>query len=324
MHLFDLHCDSLYIVATNDYKIKPWISQIKEADKETSLFKNNFHLSFDRGSKYSPWIQTMAVWIPDELRGSAAFDFTVSCAKRLKSEIANSEIPIHQIKNFSEFKKTLNSHNVILAVEGGAALHGELQNIKKLSKIGVRFITLTWNGENEIGDGAGVENPKGLTDFGKKAIAELEKNKIVIDVSHASDPLFYDVATIATKPFIATHSNSRAVCSHKRNLTDEQFTIIKKSNGLVGLNFARIFLNSDSDATLAHLLNHAEHFLSLGGEDIICLGSDFDGTDMPDGVSGIESMTAIYEYFLKHNYKEELVRKIFFKNAYKFCENFDN
>lgn len=310
MRLFDLHCDTLYRAATEG----------------GGLDKNDYHISFERGCNLSEWYQVMAVWIPDELRGQKAFDFVAACAKRLKDEILKSKYKINQVKKFSDFKNNTDLHNVILAVEGGAALNGNLENIEKLSELGVRFITLTWNGKNEIGDGAGIENPKGITEFGRRAVACFEENNIVVDVSHASEPLFWDVAEIAKKPFVATHSNSKAVCNHKRNLTDEQFKAIMDMNGLVGLNFSIGFLreNQPEKADLSDLINHAEHFLSLGGENTLCFGSDFDGTDVPKSITGIETFCEIYEYFLKHNYSEELVKKIFFKNALNFCENFDN
>ena len=81
--------------------------------------------------------------------------------------------------------------------------------------------------------------------------------------------------------------------------------------------------NNPSIASSFDILKHAEHFLSLGGEDTLSFGADFDGCELPDDINGIDSMGNIYELFLKHNYSEELLDKIFYKNALKFCENFD-
>lgn len=309
MELFDLHCDTLYRAIT---------------EKKT-LNEPEFHLSVDRGFKYEPWVQVMAVWIPDELRGNKAASFAQNAIKHLKNELPVYN-KINLCEQFDDLKSNV-KHNFIIAIEGGAALAGDLKNIENFRKLGVRFITLTWNGTNEIGDGAGVKNPLGITKFGKQAVTEMEKNKIIIDISHASDKLFYDVASIAKAPFVATHSNSRKICRHKRNLTDEQFRIIKDKGGIVGLNFCPYFLKEGSEnnnnAAIYDILNHAEYFLSLGGENTVCLGSDFDGTDMPVGINGIESMATLYELFLKQNYNESLVRKIFFGNASSFCQNFD-
>ena len=125
------------------------------------------------------------------------------------------------------------------------------------------MLTLTWNGTCEFGDGAMVTHPKGLTEFGRKAIPKLEQHRIVVDISHASEPLFYDVAEIASKPLVASHSNAKAVCKHPRNLTNEQVQMIKQSGGLIGLNFHPPFLKEDGIATVDDLIAHAEHFLSL-------------------------------------------------------------
>ena len=179
-------------------------------------------------------------------------------------------------------------------------------------------MTLTWNGSCEIGDGALVKHPSGLTEFGRQVVRNMEEYKMAVDISHASDPLFYEVAEMATRPLVASHSNSRAVCSHPRNLTDEQFGMIRDSGGLVGLNFYPAFLENSGEASYLSVLKHAEHFLSLGGEETLSIGSDFDGADMPNGIRGIQDIGILYEAFLKHGYKEDIVKAIFFENAYKF------
>ena len=149
----------------------------------------------------------------------------------------------------------------------------------------------------------------------------MNKLNITIDLSHASDKLFYDVINLSNKPVIATHSNSRVVCSNKRNITDDQFKAIKDKNGIVGINFCKYFLNSNKNATLSDILKHIEHFLSIGGQKNLCIGSDFDGTDLPDGISDIASMENLYEHLLKNNYNENIIKDIFFNNAYNFALN---
>lgn len=210
----------------------------------------------------------------------------------------------------------------VLTVEGGAVLGGKLANLEKLADRGVKMMTLTWNGENELGGGA--DTALGLTPFGREALKEMERLSIVADVSHASDALFYDVAEIAEKPIVASHSNARAVCPHRRNLTDRQFQILRDKGGLVGLNFCVHFLREDSNAHFEDLLRHADHFWSLGGETTLCLGSDYDGTDVPPELDGIEKMQDLYELFLKHNYKESLVIPCFLIMPLNFLLRYDS
>ncbi len=305
MKVFDLHCDTLF-----------------EANKNSSsIISNSYHFSLKKALKYNTYTQVMAVWIPDEYRLENAKNLVEQCHILLKQELAKCS----EFKQITDFSKLCdNNYNIVFAIEGGAALAGKLENIKKYREMGVRFLTLTWNGANEIGDGIKCENPKGLTEFGKKVIPQLEENGIIIDVSHASEPLFWDTAKLATKPFVATHSNSREICSNMRNLTDEQFKYICKIGGLVGLNFYKFFLADDGDADFSHIQKHLEHFLSLGGENIVALGSDFDGADMPDCIKGAESMADLYEYLLSKNYSEALLEKLFYSNAVEFLKKYDS
>ena len=309
MRLFDLHCDTLYRACTEN----------------STLFNDDFHISFGKAKYISPYLQCMAVWIPDEYRGEAAEKLFDDCVTKLEEQIKCTDI-IRCI-SYSEMSEAAAKGKtaVVLTVEGGAVLAGRIENIKKLRAAGVRIMTLTWNGRNELGDGVGVENAGGLTEFGKKALSAMEENDIVADVSHASEALFYDAAALSKRPFIATHSDAKAVCPHKRNLTDEQFGIIKQKGGIVGLNFCRDFLNKTAtNAKMCDIIKNAEHFLSLGGEKILAVGGDFDGADIPSDMTGIESMSALYEMFLHHNYSEALVEDIFFNNALSFFERYDN
>lgn len=303
MRLFDLHCDTLYRAYT----------------EKSTLFNDNFHISFNRTEKISPYIQCLAVWIPDEYRGQDAENLFLGCVNKLNEQLSGTDIKQCRTASDIEYLKKENKKGVILTVEGGAILGGKTENIALLKKYGVKMMTLTWNGRNELGDGIGEEADGGLTEFGKTAVKELEKNNIVIDISHAGQKLFYDVVEIAEKPFCASHSNSKAIAPHRRNLTDEQFSIIKSHGGLVGMNFCVDFLNKKAtNAEMYDIIKNTEHFLSLGGEKTLAMGGDFDGADIPKDMTGIESMPELYEMFLKHNYSQSLIDDIFFGNAYNF------
>ena len=307
MKLFDLHCDTLY----------------RAFFENGGLFNNDFHISFDKTDGIEPYIQCMAVWVPDEFRNKNAMQLFENCRKKLNDELKDTNIKIIRSHNDIIEVESKKSKGVVLTVEGGAVLGGKLENVDYLTECGVKIMTLTWNGNCELGDGIGVEGAKGLTDFGKSVVAKMEQNGIVVDVSHSSVPMFYDVAELSTKPFCATHSNSKQICPHRRNLTDEQFSIIKDKGGIVGLNLSRGFLREDEDkACMLDVLRHAEHFLSLGGEKTLAIGTDFDGTDIPIDMTGIESMKKLYELFLKHNYNEKLLEDIFFNNARNFLLRF--
>lgn len=304
MRYFDLHCDTISDCC----------------HRGASLYDGELQVSICRGKKYAPWFQCFALWIPDEKRGKAALDYYDTLYQCFRTEIGkypNDILPCRTAEDLGEAERQ-GKAGAILTVEGGAALAGKPERLEYLAQCGVKAITLTWNDSCEFGDGAGVRSPKGLTDFGRRAIREMERLQIAVDVSHASDPLLDDVIAWAKKPLLATHSNARSICSHPRNLTDAQFLAIRDSGGVVGLTFVPEFLSADTAPRAEDILRHAEHFLSLGGERCLAIGSDFDGTGLPDGITGIESVETVAELMLRHNYSENLVDSILFGNAYHF------
>ena len=145
---------------------------------------------------------------------------------------------------------------------------------------------------------------------------------MAVDVSHLSDAGFYDVAELSDYPFVASHSNARSLCGDKRNLTDEMISIINQRGGIIGLNFYVGFLKDDENAGMTDIIRHAEYMLSLGCENSLCLGSDFDGCDIPLEMTGVESINELYESFLRLNYSEELVNKIFSRNAENYFSKY--
>ncbi|MDR0914908.1 MAG: dipeptidase [Oscillospiraceae bacterium] len=303
MRYFDLHCDTLYR-AINEGK---------------TLDEPKFHLSISKGKRFEQWVQCMAVWVPDDITDEAAWQLFNDAYNKLINEAKTESVKLCTTAEDVKSEKT----TFIFTLENAKAIGNDIAKIATLARCGVKIVTLTWNAENAIGGGSQAQDI-GLKPFGRLAVAEFEKQGVVCDISHASDKLFWDVAKVAQKPIIATHSNSRRITPHMRNLTDEQFLYLANNKGLVGLNFAQIFLNENPDkSAICDIIKHAEHFLSLNSaaEDVLCIGSDFDGADMPKGIIGIESIPDLYEDFFKANYSESLLEKIFLKNARNFFAN---
>lgn len=300
MLFFDLHCDTLY----------------KAFSLNKTLDEDSFDISVSRGKRFKKWCECMAVWLPDDIAQEEALKLFQGAYCKLLKEAERFGISV------ADNSLGDSAHNFLFTVENGAFLDGNLDNIQLLSDCSVRMITLTWNAENCIGGGA--DTPEvGLKPFGRACVEQLEKASIVIDISHASDRLFYDVLEHTQKPIVASHSNSRSICNHRRNITDDQFIQISQRNGLVGLNFHRDFLSeTPSEASVKDVLLNAEHFLSLGGEDVLSIGSDYDGSDVPKTLKGIEKIGVLYEEFLKIGYNEQLVQKILYYNAHNFFSRF--
>ncbi|MBR5270554.1 MAG: dipeptidase [Clostridia bacterium] len=220
------------------------------------------------------------------------------------------------MQRFLSLAEIFNNSNAsgILSVEGADMIEC-IDDLEPLIDAGVKVITPVWNYENHLATGVLGNKDNGLTALGKELVGVLNKKGILIDYSHMNDKSFYDTLNISSSPIIATHSNSRAICKNPRNLTDEQFKEIIRTNGCVGINFYPLFLNNSNNATIDNIFCHIEHFLELGGEDNIGFGTDFDGVDcLPKKINGCEDMIKIIEEMEKRNYTSSIIEKICYKN----------
>ena len=305
MNYFDLHCDT--------------ISEC--TNLQVSLFKNDLQLSIERGSKIEEWVQVYAIWMDDALDDEAAYTYFNKVYDYFSKEMNQWHEEISFCTSSKEMKKALKDGKRVayLSIEGSRALGGKLERVTEFYEKGVRIMTLTWNGQTAVADGCMVEGAKGLSDFGREVIKKMNELGMMIDVSHLSEQGFWEVARMSEKPFIATHSNSKVICDHPRNLTDEQFKTIVERNGLVGMNFYPLFINGTYEGEIEEILPHIDHFLELGGEDIIAMGSDFDGAKMSAHVEGIQDMDYLYKLLVAH-YGQEKADKFYFKNALRFFE----
>ena len=217
--------------------------------------------------------------------------------------------------------------SAILTMEDGRAVEGKMENLERFYKMGVRMMSLTWNSANCFG-AANSKDPeemaKGLTPFGKEAIERMNELGMAVDVSHLADGGFWDVAEISKKPFMATHSNCRAICPHQRNLTDEMIRKLADKGGISGLNYYGAFLNADvtdEKSTAYMIARHARHMSNVGGIDCVALGSDFDGIGGELEVDGADKMPLIFDALAKEGFSQSEIEKIAYKNAMRFIED---
>jgi len=241
-----------------------------------------------------------------------------------------AENAFHAVGSAREMKT--GAVNALLTAEGGEMIEGNLQNLDTLYGLGVRMLTLTWNYPNEIGypnfpDYEGLfsgrtgfqarEENRGLTPFGFRAVEKMKELGMIVDVSHGSDKLLRDVAEVMRGvPFVASHSNADSAFAHARNLRDDQIRTVAESGGVVGLNFCADFLSCDQSAEGQReaLLAHARAVIRAGGEDVLAIGSDFDGIPpnaflkspekMPDLLSAFEDVfgARVAEKIARDNY----------------------
>ena len=190
-----------------------------------------------------------------------------------------------------------NQTAAFLTIENGSALAGDLSRVQVLADQGVRAVTLVWNGENEIGSGHTTDH--GLSAFGKAVIPELERCGILVDVSHLNDPGFYDLLEVAQKPFLATHSNARAVCGHRRNLTDEMIREMVDRDCLIGLNYFVKFLRDEGRVeSLMTCTAMCPDFLELGAAKTWPWAPTLTGPTCRDYLNSPAKAAGIYEYLL--------------------------
>ncbi len=301
MRFFDLHCDTVG-ECYND--LLPMVN-------------NNLHIDLKRAEKIGEYIQVFAVWISDELRGEDAKLYFNKVSDYFYKELEqNSSL----VSAFTQNKNT--PVKAVLAAEGGSACGGTIEGLYGLFEKGVRIVTLTWNGTNEIAAGAFSEG--GFTEFGKEFVKTAEELGIVLDVSHLNRQGFFEFLEISEKPFIASHSNADIVNNpygHKRNLTKEQILCIKERNGLIGLNFCLDFIEDENAQGIAALCRQIDYFLSLECENIIAFGSDYDGCKINNALFGIEKIPSVYKALQKKGYATEILDKLFFENAFNFFQN---
>ena len=298
--IFDGHCDTLTTLQEDE--------RLYDAER-------NFNLK--QAERYEYFTQILAIWV-DAARDQVQEKVEKYIARFYEELSKNPAVKqIKTKKDIESFKKGI---NVILAIEGGEAIGRELRKVEELYQKGIRLITLTWNNPYAISDtcvhkaaclNGEADYTGGLTHFGKDVVREMNRLGMMIDVSHLSDEGFYDVAEITEQPFIASHSNARALCSHPRNLTDDMFRVMIAKGGVTGINFYHSFLRPDGAADLDDILRHIEHFMALGGQKNVGIGTDFDGIDsLPSGFTGTRDLGKLYEALLRLNYPEELVKDI--------------
>ena len=297
MNYTDLHCDTAYEI----YKTK------------SELYKNNLHIDMEKSKIFEKYSQIFAIWSDNEKTDDENYDDFFKIRNYFIENISENDIIL--CKNGLEYNESKHQNRTFLAVEGGKLLSDDISRLNVLYENDVRFLTLVWNGVCEIG-GAFNTN-EGLTDFGKEVVKTCEKLGIIVDLSHSSDKTVSDVFEITNKPVIATHSNSRSVFYHRRNLTDEQFYEIKTRGGIVGISLCRGHV-SDEPVNISGVIKHIDYYMSLGGENTVCFGCDFDGAEIPDGVVNISGVKNIICELKKIGYNDTLIENIMYKNADNF------
>ena len=302
--IIDGHCDT--------------VSKLLEENK--NLYDNDLSVSYKKMKENKAYIQFFASFIEKEYKNPLSR--ATALINRLYTEL-NTNPQIAQIKNYKDVLFVIENQKcgALFTIEDARALCGEIHNVDILYKLGIRAMTLAWNDNNEVTDGILSKEGKGLTEFGFEVVKRMNEINMIVDVSHITIKGFWDVLEASTKPVMASHSNAYSVCPHVRNLNDEQIKALIKSESMIGINLYPLFLNSEKVANAEDIIRHIDYILSLGGEDVLGLGSDFDGIDYTcSDVDGADKFYILFNEMLKRGYSEAIIEKISHKNFILFLK----
>jgi membrane dipeptidase len=219
--------------------------------------------------------------------------------------------------------------SIFLGIENGSPIHKSLPLLRQFYRMGVRYMTLTHNGDNEIADSAAQGTRwHGLSPFGREVVDEMNRLGMIVDVAHVSDETFYDVIKCSKAPIVSTHSCCRALASHRRNMTDDMIRTLADHGGVIQINFYPVFL-SDLYASfyevkgekasprpgVSDVVNHIYHAVKVGGIEHVGIGTDFDGIEVtPKGLEDISKLPKVFDQLKRKGYSEDQIELIAGKN----------
>ena len=323
MKIIDMHCDT--------------IMELMNSNK--ALRKSDNMIDLEKLKEGNYLLQCFAMFVPYKKKDDPNFNPFYYCNKMIDkyyNEIEKNSDLIKPVFNYQDVINNINNNimSSLLTIEEGGVCLGNIEFLRNLYRLGVRMITLTWNFTNELGHpnidmiNSDKEKPnttEGLTELGFEFVREMNRLGIIIDCSHLSDKGFYDVISTSTKPIVCSHSSSRAVCNHPRNMTDDMLLKLKENGGVVGINYAHNFvISEDRVETIDDIVKHFVHVKELIGVDHLGFGSDFDGISNEKLELKNASMMGLLIDRLKQNgFTDEDIDKISYKNVLRVMkENF--
>lgn len=315
MRMIDLHCDTLWKLSG---PAGLW-------GHRGNLLENPYSVDVFRLEKADALVQAFAVFfMTGHVPKSKREEWAYQTAKRKISLYhrwrLQTEGRLQPVRGYQDMQYCLDKRCVggFLTLEDAVPIGSSLERLHEFYDKGVRLITLTWNYENSVGfpnsERASVMR-RGLKSFGKRMVEEMNELGMIVDVSHLSDGGFWDVAKISKKPFVASHSNARAVTNHPRNLTDSMIRTIAEKGGVIGINFCPSFLSDKKISTINGLLRHIYHIYQVGGEDVLALGSDLDGISGKIQLDGCDKISLLAEALKRYRMSDRVLEKMWYKNA---------
>lgn len=317
--IVDLHCDT--------------ISEIFKGRKEgLNLKENKLMVDINKLKKSDVLLQCFAMFTHlGDIK--SPYKYVNELIDLFEEEIEKNSSDISFVKSYSDI---INNRKIsaFLTIEEGEAIEGSLEKLVHFYNRGVRMMTLTWNFENSIGFGnkrvikdgklTGYipDTVNGLKPFGFEVVEKMEELGMIVDVSHLSDAGIYDIIDIAKKPFVASHSNARAICNNPRNLTDDLIKKMANRGCISGLNFYPDFLSNDFSnrerkAYIDDTIEMLKYMVNVGGSEFVAIGSDYDGFDDILEWNDASGTNSLVEAMDRAGFGSNLIENITYKNALK-------
>ena len=311
----DMHCDTLM--------------RAYFRDKDDLFTCPEFDLDISRMIESGMMAQFFAIFVPSakeyaryekEYKGDD--EYIDKCASIFNHTIQKHADVLAKATSAKDILDNYASHKVsaILTMEDGVAVQGDMNKLDYFHSLGVRALSLTWNYENCFGY-PNSKDPeimqKGLKDFGKEAVKHMQEIGMLVDVSHLSDGGFYDVYKISKVPFIATHSNARALCNHSRNMTDDMILKLHEKGGVMGINICPDFLDDtrgNKDSKISRLCDMIEHEKEIAGIEVCAIGTDIDGTHGNFEMKGPCDSNKLFDELIRRGFSTSDIEKIAYKN----------
>ena len=264
----------------------------------------------------------MVSYIPQDMTGNA-FDYANSVFDKIEIIAAEHSDYLGIARTPADLyaNKRMGRKSIMLGIENGKALMGDINNVEFFARRGVVYITLCHNGDNDICDSARGENTfGGLSPFGEQVVREMNRLGIMVDLSHAAEKSFYDALELSSTPIVCSHSSARALCDHPRNLDDDQMRALAAKGGVCQITLYHGFLRKDGEADINDALAHLDHAVSIMGIDHVGLGTDFDGDGGVLGLADSSELLNFTRQLLARRYSEADIQKIWGGNFLRVME----
>lgn len=295
---------------------------MKECSTRQNILKNLLHVDVEKLKKAHSYLQCFALYSDVEechKKGVGPWEYILELYALAKTEIEGTGGLLEVARSMEDAERIHKNNKVaaLITVEDGGIVGTDMKKLDTLYKMGIRMLSLTWNYSNSLGHPNLPETRHlGLTKFGRDLVSRMNELGMVVDVSHLSDQGFWDIVDQAQSPFVASHSNTREVMGHLRNLDDAMIKALGNAGGIMGLNFCPYLVaDKNSNLYVADLVKHIHHVINKGGRDCAAIGTDFDGMNGNLEIQHIGEMDKLYQALRASGLSACDVDHVFYKNA---------